>query len=343
MASMYRRNGIWYAKWTERGKDCRKSLKTKSVQRARAKLHEIEETLEAGKPVGHRQDIAIDEFTPAFLDHIALTKRPYTVKTLDHYWKRLVAWAKPLRLSDITPEKLTKYSLYLLQEGYEKSTVRATLTALSSIFRTAMEMHVFDGPNPVKGIGLPKAEGRQPRFLSVEQIDTLLETARAHSRDMHLLVALGVYAGLRKNELVNARWGWIDVDNGQGRVTVKAEGVFQTKSGKDRTFPLHSKLRDILEPYRADPEDFILYPDQPEKDGTETKYRVDFTWAFETVCKKAGLPWVTPHVLRHTFASQLAMAGVSLYKIGTWLGHADAKTTQIYAHLVPDDTDINSF
>jgi len=60
-----------------------------------------------------------------------------------------------------------------------------------------------------------------------------------------------------------------------------------------------------------------------------------------SVCKQAGVPWVTPHVLRHTFASQLAMAGVSLYKISQWLGHSDFKTTQIYAHLQASDDDID--
>ncbi|MEW6238588.1 MAG: tyrosine-type recombinase/integrase [Candidatus Omnitrophota bacterium] len=49
---------------------------------------------------------------------------------------------------------------------------------------------------------------------------------------------------------------------------------------------------------------------------------------------------ITPHVLRHTFASQLAIAGVSLYKVQTWLGHRDAATTQIYAHLQATDSDI---
>ena len=59
--------------------------------------------------------------------------------------------------------------------------------------------------------------------------------------------------------------------------------------------------------------------------------------------KAAGVEWCTPHSLRHTFASQLAIKGVSLYKISKWLGHADFKTTQIYAHLQAHDEDINRF
>jgi len=59
------------------------------------------------------------------------------------------------------------------------------------------------------------------------------------------------------------------------------------------------------------------------------------------VKKRAKLEWVTPHVLRHTFASQLALKGVSLYKIQQWLGHSDPKTTMIYAHLQAHDEEID--
>lgn len=171
----------------------------------------------------------------------------------------------------------------------------------------------------------------------------MLETAEAHSRNMHLLFAIGLFCGLRKNELINAKWNWIDF-KGAGRVLVKSSGRFRTKCGKDRKVPLSKRLRPILERYAVhSPDGFILYPEQAEKDGTETKYRVDFTDAFRRICKAAGVEWVTPHRLRHTFASQLAIAGVSIYKISNWMGHADVKTTMIYAHLSPDDDDINAF
>ena len=89
----------------------------------------------------------------------------------------------------------------------------------------------------------------------------------------------------------------------------------------------------------AQKEGYLLLPEK-ELEG-KNRYRYEFKLAFKSVCKEAGVPWVTPHVLRHTFASQLAMAGVSLYKISQWLGHSDFKTTQIYAHLQASDDDID--
>jgi len=78
----------------------------------------------------------------------------------------------------------------------------------------------------------------------------------------------------------------------------------------------------------------------PEKEESHWQYRYEFKTAFNTVCRKAELNWVTPHVLRHTFASQLASAGVSLYKISQWLGRSNFSTTQIYAHLQAGDAEI---
>ena len=106
-----------------------------------------------------------------------------------------------------------------------------------------------------------------------------------------------------------------------------------------RPIPLNLKLNDILTPYRKE-SGYLLDSDFPEEERSNL-LRYDFKNSFKRIVEKAGLPWVTPHVLRHTFASQLAKAGVSLYKIQQWLGHSDPKTTMIYAHLQAQDDEIN--
>ena len=77
--------------------------------------------------------------------------------------------------------------------------------------------------------------------------------------------------------------------------------------------------------------------------GHATKYRLDFRKTLNRLTGSIGLEWVTTHKLRHTFASQLAIGGVSIYKIKQWMGHSDIKTTEVYAHLSPEDDDINAF
>jgi integrase len=83
-----------------------------------------------------------------------------------------------------------------------------------------------------------------------------------------------------------------------------------------------------------------LSPDYPDKKDP-TKYRVNCERAFKTAVKNAGAEDFSPHTMRHTFASWLAIEGVSLYKIKSWLGHSNIKTTETYAHLQPQDEDIN--
>jgi len=84
MATMYRRNGLWYAKWTEGGRERRRSLRMHSRQRVKAELVEIEQALEADRSVDHRRDVPVDEFTTAFLSHVRAEKRPYCVNSLSH-------------------------------------------------------------------------------------------------------------------------------------------------------------------------------------------------------------------------------------------------------------------
>lgn len=340
MASMFRRGNTWYAKWYEAGQPRRISLKTTSKARARERLVEIERNLEKGHAPDQRDDAPTIEATERLSVFLHSARRPHTVKSVLFEWQRFIDWAKPIRLGDVTPETIHKYKLYLLGKGYEKSTVRSNLLSLSGAFSVFIkELRILTGTNPCKGIELPEADKRLPRYLTLEQVNTALAAAEAHSRDQHIVFALGILAGLRKGEIVSARWEWYDPHN--GLLIVQSGHGFTTKSGRDRAVPVQDRLRDILE--RRAATGYMIYPDKEPKE-IATNYRVDFTDAFASVVSAANLPdWVTPHKLRHTFGAQLAQGGVSLYKIGQWLGHADPKTTLVYAHLQPVDRDIEKF
>lgn len=352
MASLYKRGKVWYIQYVEGGIQHRESLKTTSKQRAEWKQTDIERKLEEGTPVGHKADISIAEFTDLYLDHIQIERQPHTCKTLAHEWKHFTKWCKATKLSHITNHHITRYKNHMLKQNYAKSTVRSSLLCISGAFKVAInELHVLTGENPVKGVDLPVADDRAVRFLDLDQIKKLLHQAKLHSRDMHLLIALGIFTGMRKAELLACRWHWFDFDakneDGKrvGRVEIKCGQGFRTKTGKNRSMGMNHRLRPILERYKGVtiPNDFVVFPDNPQLEPGSTKNRRDFTTAFRTIVTRAKVKWLTPHGMRHTFASQLAMANVSLYEIGTWLGHADYKTTQMYAHLCPVSEKINAF
>jgi integrase len=79
---------------------------------------------------------------------------------------------------------------------------------------------------------------------------------------------------------------------------------------------------------------------QPEVRQGRGPYRYDFRLPFQNYLQAQGMNWVTPHVLRHTFASLLASRGCNIYKIAKWLGDGMVTTQKHYAHLLPADDDI---
>jgi integrase len=141
------------------------------------------------------------------------------------------------------------------------------------------------------------------------------------------MILVGIYAGLRLlSEGLTLRWA--DVDLRRGLVTVQAA---YAKSGKTRTVPLNAPLRAALTRHRqAAPEgaEWVF----ARRDGAP--YRSIRT-TFRTACKRAGLADVTPHVLRHTFASRLAMAGVDPHTMMELGGWASLEMVQRYTHLSP--------
>jgi integrase len=190
--------------------------------------------------------------------------------------------------------------------------------------------------NPLNQVTLPRIIRRPPTNLASAQVTKLMEAARADSVAATLFFALGIYLGLRKNEIVNLRWEHLDLVNGVAQVinTVK----FTTKSGRNRTVPICEDLAELLRKHQR----AAGYVVNDRIQGyTGKRYRFNPGRLFDRVSKEAGLDaMLTPHVLRHTFASLAAQAGISLYKIGSWMGHTMSEVTEIYAHLAQYDADI---
>lgn len=250
---------------------------------------------------------------------------------LDRYFlEKLIAYTPDIQIKNSDVEKFVQY----LTKTYSLTTVNMAIRHLKSIFIWLTE-HDYIKTNPFSEIKEFKIPEKLPKYLTDSEVEKLLKTAswKPHT---HMIFALGLFAGLRRNEILNAKWQWINFD--KGIIIVKPDNIFTTKNKRARTIPLSSKLSDLLLTYKnGQPEDSYIIKPEAKNRG---QYRYNLKTAFNTVCRKAGLPYVTPHVLRHTFASRLAIKGISLYKISKWLGHSDLKTTEIYAHLQGADRDI---
>jgi integrase len=134
---------------------------------------------------------------------------------------------------------------------------------------------------------------------------------------------------------VEAKASWFDLKAGLLHLR-KHEGI-QFKDGEERTIPLTKEFSAFLKAYGLH-EPYMVHPEIASR--RKSVCRWDFGRPFDLYVETQGAPWVTPHIMRHTFASLLASAGVSIYKIAKWLGD-DVRTVQRhYAKLLPNDSEI---
>ena len=187
--------------------------------------------------------------------------------------------------------------------------------------------------NPVAALGVARVDavGRK-EFCTPALRDKLI--AEAPTEELRMILFLGFHVGLRKNEIIQARPEWFDLVHGS--VNVRASATFRPKDREERTIPLTKVFRTFLSTYGL-PSPFVL---RPEKKSSASLYRFSFKDRFNEYMEAQGCPWVTPHVMRHTMASLLASAGVSIYKIALWLGDEVKTTQKHYAKLLPGNTDI---
>jgi integrase len=173
--------------------------------------------------------------------------------------------------------------------------------------------------NPLKGLkGLKEPPGRL-RYLAPEEKTRLLK-ACASPAYLWPIVELAIHTGMRRGEILSLRWS--DVDMRRRTITLS-----QTKNNERRVIPLNETVTAVLKrlPRHLDTDRLF-----PNLNGPM------ITRAFSRACRKASLPNLRFHDLRHTFASYLAMGGFNLRTIQQLLGHRDLRMTSRYSHLSAD-------
>lgn len=329
----------YQARWkTPAGRDTARSLHTQDYQRARALVVELESLLNGGV---HVEPVARGmTWEQAWEHYDALRSRVLDGTTMvNSYaaWRRFWDWAPVKRLDQVTPMMVTQFRNWCVdEEGLSPNTVSAYLVRLKTVWNKLAKQQVLPGANPFAPVEYLPGDVKAKSFLSAEQAQVLLGVAAEAGREMHLVVALGLYAGLRPVEIRNIRWDWVCWED-TGWIAIPAQdGDFRPKNRRSRNIPLAPALRAILLQYREAPRAFVVEPRVTTDDSVRP--RVNIPIRFRVLVRKAGLPAGTsPYTMRHTFASNLLKAGVSLYKVMDWMGHRDVTTLQVYGHLSPAD------
>lgn len=249
---------------------------------------------------------------------------------------------KGLHFAGVTQDHVESYLIDCDTLGLSKATRARRLSAIRQLYRFAFE-EGWRADNPAIQIKGPGKSKSLPKTLSVEEVGKLLtaarDTGKASKRNTCLMELL--YAtGMRVTELVTLP---VSAARGDPRML-----LVRGKGGKERMVPLSPPARDAIVDYLVErdaeedaarkdgkPASKYMFPSRG-KDGHLTRHR--FFTLIKTLALKAGVApdKVTPHTLRHAFATHLLAGGADLRAIQTMLGHADVATTEIYTHVLDE-------
>lgn len=286
----------------------------------------------------------INKWITDFLEYLEVERgrSQRTIANYDFYLRRFSKWATNPLPEEVTDELVHKYRLWLNRhvdgrdaETLKKSTQNYHLIALRSFLKYLAKKDVKSlAPEKIE---LAKQEMRQVEFLEADELDRLLVQPMRVSeglvalRDRAILELL-FSTGMRVSEISKLEIEHINLDRDE--FTVRGKG------GKLRAVFLSATAKDALNAYlakRRDPSPFLFVGHDRAKRGRASDGGLtprSIQRLVERYAKTAGITkHITPHTLRHTFATDLLLGGADIRSVQSLLGHASITTTQIYTHI----------
>ncbi len=283
-----------------------------------------------------------------FLEMLA-AERGAAANTIDSYRRDLSGFSAFAQARGRSPEDadasiIKDYMAHTAGAGMAASTAARRLSVLRQFFRF-LYSEGFRGDDPSAAMDSPRQASALPKYLSEEEVDRLLTAAAgrpgAEGKRLNAMVEILYATGLRVSELVGLP---LSAVSEEGRML-----VVRGKGGKERMVPLSEPADDAIKAYALVREKFLpgkkasapassqaspwLFPSR-SKTGFLTRAR--FAQLLKELAFKAGIDpaRVSPHVLRHSFASHLLAHGADLRSLQRMLGHSDISSTQIYTHVL---------
>lgn len=344
MANIYRRGDTWWIKYSQSGRVYRESFKTKSKPAARRELQAREVLLLEGHQLAPaKKNPTLDDFWDKYLDWATEHIRPRSIEAATNSWRHLTSYVKATKLGDITHSDIEAFKRAMRKAKKSPTSVNHYLIDIGAIFNRGIREGWYTGQNPVERIERYKVPRTKPEFHSEEDLNNLLEAAKERGRDIEWTVLLGGWAGLRKMEIVNTRWEWLDFDKKRPLIYIQAFPGFTVKDHEDRTVPMSRRIYSALYPHRKS--EGFLFKSGRRNEG-RSRYRFDPKKGLDIALKEAGLTLKDPFQrLRRFFGSVHVGKGKSIYHVSKWLGHSSVQVTERhYLHLGPKayDADIDA-
>jgi len=290
----------------------------------------------AGSPCGLQHNERINEkshkkvlkMTPEkmqmlqrFIDDLrVMGMSPHTIKMYNYFVKKYLEWA-----DELSAESVKKFLRHLLLDlEYKNNSIYLATMALKKFFENIGYKNIASLIEP------PKRPKNLPKYLTEREIGIILKKAREISKRDYLVLAVLAYTGMRVSELCNLHVE--DVDTTRRIIHIRGG-----KGSKDRIVIIPSHLADELEKYIRDHNMISgpLFPGKSNKNGITPRTIQRLVKKYAKMCniKKE----VTPHVFRHSFATNMLRRGADIRYIQRLLGHSSLSTTEIYTHLSEAD------
>jgi integrase len=257
-----------------------------------------------------------------YLPYVQTRKRSWKLDQALLQHRILPLWGER-GLADISQQDVIGLQTQLARQGYKPGSVNRYMALVTHIFNLAARWGILPD-SPCKGVTKLPDPIQKERYLTTQETqDLLLTLKRTPSPVIPDMIRFLLFTGARRSEAMHAKWEDMDYERRIWTIPL-------SKSGKARYVPLSDASLQVLARRwdKAGPDSIYVFANPRTKKPYKHLFR-----AWHNIRTQAGIPDVRIHDLRHNFASVLVNQGRSLYEVQKLLGHADAKTTQRYAHL----------
>ena len=276
----------------------------------------------------------IDNLIEEFLRYLLIDKG-YSKNTISSYKQDLDKFSKYFKNKDINSIDTNGLKDYIRSLNLNEKSISRIISCLKSFYKFLIIEKIVKN-NPTDGLYMPKIKKSLPNILSIEDVDKLLNIKLDDdfSYRNKAMIELMYATGLRVSELVNLKIN--DIDFSQDIIRIVGKG------SKERIVPIGDYSKEYLEAYIYKHRANLLKKYQSEyiflNNHGKQMTRQGFFKIIKKIATDVGITSeISPHTLRHSFASHLLKYGADLRTIQELLGHSDISTTQVYTHIANEE------
>lgn len=320
---IYKRGNIYWIRYASfDGKVKQESSCSTKFKDAESLLLQRKQLIREGKQPPCIKKIGSFTFNQLAEHYRKWCERQRSFKSKKDFINRLTEYFGNLPLRNFTTMAVEQYQTEKINRGNKPATINRHVAALKHMFSKAVQWEMVEnhGAEKVRQVKLLEENNKRLRYLTKEECHAVMNSCDGHVRP---IVTMALNTGMRKGEILTLKWDNVDLKNGFLLLD-------RTKNGERREVPINQTLSSALKNLvRRLDVPYVFYNPVTGKPYDNVKR------SFNSALKRAGIVDFKFHDLRHTFASQLVMAGIDLATVKELLGHKSLAMTLRYAHLAP--------